>query len=223
MTATRLIASTLFCLVILAPRAGATPILINPLATPNPTGGFAIGTTRDGETTLEAAQRFVLDADLAVLYAAVPLRSNGPATISFQLAADNAGVPGTAISSAIAFSMSPQFDLTQFYGMSFSGASLTAGNAYWLVATSPTVGNMPLWPTVGPSTEAGVWLAWMQDGLAWNPVHNDSLALVLSDASEEEAITTGLATIVPEPSTLLLSAGALGLVLGRRRRRPRTQ
>lgn len=121
--------------------------------------------------------------------------------VDFQLFADNSGVLGSAVGSAVTLTNRPAFGSPSLVSFVPAGASLVAGQKYWLVA----------------SANGDAFMGWNQ-ALFGNNGPRYSLTgsgATYSTASNQAAFRV---ETVPEPMTMSVLAG-LGLLAARRRKK----
>lgn len=198
-------------------------------------GAFDIGPDHphagpDGLDRFVVAQSFRAYRDYSNVTAAVLMGTTGgvplePVTVNFELAADDNGQPGVALTS---LSIAVTSISAQLYQLAFQSLRLLDDHTYWLVASSPLVqygfgsenccvGSLPVW-RVADDLFAGP-MGYSQNSAPW-VLMPQSLQFAMDGTELGDPIANGNGPNgVPEPTTLaLFGIGLVGTALTGRRR-----
>jgi hypothetical protein len=163
-------------------------------------------------TQQELAVRFVpsVSGDLSEVDVAGAFVA-GSNYVILNIASDSGGVPGSTLTplADIHFLGSGGDPSGSYQAGVVSGSlPITAGTAYWIVATAGASNTDTVWDGTTNTLPGDVYLYNIKDGTGW---HNDPSGVTAS--------LRVLAVTVPEPSAALASLWAGSLLLLRRRRR----
>jgi hypothetical protein len=191
------------------------------------------GAGPDGFVHTTVAQLFQSFADYSQVTAAMYIQPgyiSGPTpSVSFYLAPDNNGTPGTAIASTNVVLDTGNY-LGAFYQIPFENMSLVDGQNYWLVASSDSVfSDFPIkggsLPNLRLSNGWNGPMAWSQNSSPWQ-FQNASFAFALYGTETGNPLDNGntqpsvqIQQSIPEPETYAMMLAGLGLLGFMRRRR----
>jgi hypothetical protein len=204
-------------------------------------GWFWIGTIDtgggpDGLNRTLVAQTFQTYRDYSQVTGSVLLLATGglttlegqPLTVSFALASNAGGQPGTVLASTDVTLNVAGFAV---YQLPFQSVSLLDGQTYWLIASSTTVhtaagGGLPTWMS---SNKYGGDMAYSQNSGPWTFL-NQSFAFSMDGTVTGDSVSNGDPIVnpdlldppvqaIPEPTVLLALLGVVPAALAIRRKR----
>lgn len=210
-----------------APSFADTIVNTLPVDTTGGYGGYWFGTSAFNDTYV-VAERFTTYRDFSQITGEALLSTNFVTggtnqfpTVSFSLVADNAGIPGSALSTT---SVTLTNTAPTLYSMAFTNLILGDATSYWLVASSNAVGDPG---QTGPATwvKSSAFYEGGQTALnlngTWAEFLNFSTGFALFGTETGDPINNGSGPItVPEPSSLFLLGSGIAMLAGFRRKLP---